>query len=309
MNQQNENRQLSNQAIAEHFERVAEMLEAKNNANPFRVEAYRNAAATLRELKQPVQELLAGGGVEALRRLPGIGESLGNSIEQLAQTGQLGLLEQLRGEMRPERVLASVPGIGPKLASRIHETLNIATLSELLTAAYDGRLEQVPGLGRRRIRGIQELLVGRLRRTRAVQNTHVRQPTHPPTVGELLDVDREYREKVKTGELPQIAPRRFNPTGGAWLPVLHTTRANTQYTALYSNTARAHELEMIRDWVVIYRNDQMGNNQTGDGRWTVVTAHYGPLRGKRVVRGRETECQAHYRVEGQKKSNPHQQSG
>ncbi len=303
MTQQNDNRQLDNQAIAEHFERVAEMLEAKN-ANPFRVEAYRNAAAILRDLKQPVQELLADGGVEALRRLPGIGESLGNSIEQLAQTGQLGLLEQLRGEMRPERVLASLPGIGPKLAKRIHETLNIATLSELLTAAYDGRLGQVPGFGQRRIRGLQELLVGRLRRTRPAQNMHTRQTTNQPPVSELLAVDREYREKIKTGELSHIAPRRFNPTGEAWLPLLHTMRANTPYTALYSNTARAHELEMIRDWVVIYRNDQ-----TDDGRWTVVTAHYGPLRGKRVVRGRETECQAYYRSEGQKNSNPQAQLG
>ncbi len=289
INQPNDNTHLSNQAIAEQLERVAEMLEAQNK-NPFRVEAYRNAAATLRNLQQPVQEILTTGGIEALRQLPGIGESLGNSIEQLASTGRLSSLERLRGETSPERVLASVPGIGPKLASRIHGTLDIETLNDLLTAAYDGRLGQVPGLGNRRIRGIQELLVGRLQRQRpSAQRAQARQPSNQPPVNELLDVDREYRTKAKAGELPRIAPRRFNPTGEAWLPILYTERANTQYTALYSNTAHAHELEMIRDWVVIYRDDQ-----NGDGRWTVITSLYGPLHGKRVVRGREKECAVYY---------------
>jgi putative hydrolase len=61
------------------------------------------------------------------------------------------------------------------------------------------------------------------------------------------------------------------------------------YTALYSNTARAHELDMIHDWVVIYRDDQ-----DGDGQWTVITSQFGPLRGKRIVRGREDECRHYY---------------
>lgn len=60
-------------------------------------------------------------------------------------------------------------------------------------------------------------------------------------------------------------------------------------TALYSNTAHAHELGMTKDWVVIYRDDR-----DGAGQWTVVTARYGSLRGKRIVRGREAECDAFY---------------
>ena len=35
---------------------------------------------------------------------------------------------------------AAVPGIGPKLAGRIHEQLGIETLADLETAAYDGCL-------------------------------------------------------------------------------------------------------------------------------------------------------------------------
>ncbi|MFN8490735.1 MAG: helix-hairpin-helix domain-containing protein [Caldilineaceae bacterium] len=280
---------LENQEVAARLEQVAEMLEAQN-ANPFRVQAYRNAAELLRNLERPAHEILTTEGVEGLQRLPGIGQSLANSIEQLVYTGKIPLLERLHGETRPTRVLATVPGIGPKLAERIHDQLDIESLGELLTAAYDGRLSHVPGFGNRRIRAIQELLVGRLRRPRTQARVQPRQPENQPPVADLLDVDREYRAKARGKQLPHIAPRRFNPTQEAWLPVLHTERNGTQYSALYSNTARAHELEMTHDWVVIYRDDQ-----NGDGQWTVVTSQYGPLHGKRIVRGREKECEVYYR--------------
>jgi hypothetical protein len=58
------------------------------------------------------------------------------------------------------------------------------------------------------------------------------------TVAELLDVDRQYREQAAKGALQKIAPRRFNPSGEVWLPVVHTTRSPRYYTALFSNTAR-----------------------------------------------------------------------
>jgi putative hydrolase len=71
----------------------------------------------------------------------------------------------------------------------------------------------------------------------------------------------------------------------SWLPILHTRRGPRRYTALFSNTARAHRARKTRDWVVLY-----GDNGTGESRHTVITATFGPLRGQRVVAGREDEC-------------------
>ena len=65
-----------------------------------------------------------------------------------------------------------------------------------------------------------------------------------PSAELLLSIDEEYREKAARNELVTIAPRRFNPTGAAWLPVLHTERDSRHYTALFSNTARAISREM-----------------------------------------------------------------
>jgi putative hydrolase len=282
----------TNEAIAQHLETIAELLEGQN-ANPYRVRAYRLAAGSLRETKRSVVEILETEGTEGLRSLPAIGESLARAIEQLAETGKNSLLEQLRGEIAPERIFASVPGIGPVLAERIHEQLGIDSLAELENAAYDGRLDQVPGFGRERLRAVRESLAGRLRRRpRQPVRRQVAPPDNQPPVDELLDIDREYRTKAKGNKLPRITPRRFNPTREAWLPVLHTERGAAHYTALYSNTVRAHELGTTHDWVVIYRDDQNSN-----GQWTVVTGRYGPLKDKRIVRGRENECVVYYETQ------------
>jgi hypothetical protein len=85
-------------------------------------------------------------------------------------------------------------------------------------------------------------LAGMLARTRPAR----RQCALEPAVDLLLDVDREYREKTERGALPKIAPRRFNPSGESWLPILHTERADWRFTALFSNTALAHELGRAR---------------------------------------------------------------
>jgi len=66
-------------------------------------------------------------------------------------------------------------------------------------------------------------------------------------------------------------------------------RAGQHFTALFSNTARAHTLGVTRDCVVIYRDER-----EGDGQWTTITSHYGPLRGRRIIRGREQECRGYY---------------
>jgi hypothetical protein len=113
-----------------------------------------------------------------------------------------------------------------------------------------------------------------------------RQRALEPGIALLLDVDREYREKAARGALPRIAPRRFNPTGEAWLPILHTERGDWRFTALFSNTARAHKLGRNRDWVVIYFHRDSGP----EGQRTIVTETRGPFAGHRVVRGREAEC-------------------
>jgi putative hydrolase len=107
----------------------------------------------------------------------------------------------------------------------------------------------------------------------------------------LLEVDAEYRRRAAANELPKLAPRRFNPRHEAWLPILRTERQGWSMTVLFSNTARAHELGKIHDWVVIYYQ-----KEGPEAQGTVVTETQGLLQGKRVIRGRERECADFYRA-------------
>lgn len=277
-----------NHEIASRLEEMAALL-AEQGANPFRSRAYRRAASTIAELEQPVSALLEHGGDAALQELPGVGPSIARAIREIVLHGRMPMLDRLRGESDPVAVLMSVAGIGHALAERLHHELGIGTLEELEMAAHDGRLAALHGFGPRRIAAIRDMLGHRLARLRTPA---ARPAADEPPVAELLDVDREYRERAARGELRTIAPRRFNPRHEAWLPVMHAERGNRHYTALFSNTARAHQMGRTRDWVVLYQDDGGGE----DRQCTVITAERGPLAGRRIVRGREAECAEHYRI-------------
>ena len=284
--------QPTNEEIATLLERIGQLLET-NETNPYRVRAYFSAAATVRGEDKPVAEL--ANDHAALTRLPGIGDSLAGLISQYVETGQSALLRELEAAADGGTVFDTVPGLGETLARRIAEMLDIRTLEELEQAAHDGRLGKVEGFGPERVRAVQTALAGMLSNTaqrRARQRTSEESNADDaePPIALLLDVDSEYRRKAAAGDLGTIAPKRFNPEGKAWLPILHTQRGVWSFTALFSNTARAHEAGKINDWVVIYF-ERPGQREE---QRTVVTQTQGPLAGRRVVRGREAETGHHY---------------
>ncbi|MBD3236060.1 MAG: DNA-binding protein [Candidatus Eisenbacteria bacterium] len=300
--------QMPNAEIAGLLERVAGLLEA-DGESPFRVRSYRRAARRIRENECSITRLALEGGRERLQEIPGIGEALAGAIEEIAETGRLGLLQRLESQQTPRRTLARVPGIGPKLAARIHDELGVESLEALERAAHNERLARVPGIGERRLAGIRDALAGMLsragaRRARERQRTaddgegSSRSPaTAPkPPVGLLLEIDAEYRRKADADELRRIAPRRFNPSGEAWLPIMEVERQDWRFTALFSNTARAHQRGKTHDWVVIYFRP--ADDSRRQSQCTVITAELGDLRGRRIVRGRERACRAYYANRG-----------
>ena len=268
-----------NQEVAGRLEEAAHLLHDQG-ADQFRVGAYTRAADSIRALDTPVDAIFREGGLDGLKALPRVGETIARAIRELLTHGRLPMLDRLRGEMSALALLSTVPGIGRIFAERLHDELGLETLADLEVAAHDGRLETLAGFGPKRLAGIRDSLAQRLGRVQIPTSA-----ASAPGIAELLDVDREYREKAAAGVLQRIAPRRFNPKREAWLPVLHTRRGSRRYTAIFSNTARAHRAGKTRDWVVLYADDG-----AGESRHTVITAAFGPLRGRRVVAGREDEC-------------------
>ncbi|MBL8955093.1 MAG: DNA-binding protein [Myxococcaceae bacterium] len=277
---------MDNATVAATCERLANLLEAQR-ANPYRVGAWRAAAAKVRGAV-PLAPVAAAEGRSGLERALGVGEGVASALQELLGTGRLRMLERLEGRVSPEDLFLSVPGMGPTLARNAHVRLGIDTLEELEVAANDGSLERVPGFGERRVALVREAVAGMLQhsmrrafRSAKTAATAEARPPLPP-VETLLAVDADYRAKAERGELPLISPVRMNPDHSAWLPVLHAEASGFTFTAMYSNTPRAHRLGRTHDWVVIYF-EQGGH----ESQCTVVTETRGPRIGQRVVRGRE----------------------
>ena len=273
-----------NAEIASRLQVYASLLEQQGD-DAFRVRAYQEAADHVGTMPVALRDIFAQDGLPGLIAQPKIGRGIAAAIAEMLTSGRWSQLERLRGEAAPAQLFMTLPGIGPALARRLADDEDIETLEELEIALQPGG-RPIPGFGRRRRQLVLSQVGERLGRIRTARRGLG--PVTPPPVGLLLDADRLYRERAAADKLRLITPKRFNPEGQAWLPIMHARRDDWHLTLMWSNTARAHELGKTRDWLVVYfRKDGQP-----EGRCTIVTETRGPLAGQRVVRGREAECEA-----------------
>src|SRR5687767_10862665 len=142
---------MRNLELASVFNRIADLLEIQD-ANPFRVRAYRRAATTLEGLTDNIEVIAARG---ALREIPGIGEDLSTKINEYLNAGTMSFYEKLKEEV-PIGILkmVAVPGIGPKTARQIHEHFQIKNTEELEALCRTDQLLGVPGFKKKTIENI-----------------------------------------------------------------------------------------------------------------------------------------------------------
>jgi len=134
-----------NAEIAEIFDQTAKLLEIEE-ANPFRVRAYRRAARVIETLPRSVASLLAGG--EDLSELPGVGKDLAGKIAGILKTGRFDMLETLKRELPGELgAIAALPGLGPKRVKLLYDRLGVRTVEEVRRAAKTGRIRALRGFG------------------------------------------------------------------------------------------------------------------------------------------------------------------
>ena len=136
---------IHNHDIAAIFEQVADLLEIEN-ANPFRVRAYRNAARTVDSLSQSLADLVARG--EDLSELSGIGKDLAGKIKEIVDTAGLTFLQELEARTPPELAeMMKIAGLGAKRVHLLHEKLGINTAQDLKEAALTGKIKEIKGFG------------------------------------------------------------------------------------------------------------------------------------------------------------------
>jgi DNA polymerase (family 10) len=135
----------SNTRIAADLDEIADLLELQD-ANPFRVRAYRNAARTVRDLERPVRGMVEAG--EDLRELPGVGKDIAAQIVRRVEGRSMEPLTELRGQVPHGLVeVVRVPGVGPKKARALWTELGVESLDGLEEAARQGRIQGLKGFG------------------------------------------------------------------------------------------------------------------------------------------------------------------
>ncbi len=119
---------ISNQQIADVLFNIATLLEMQQG-NPYRIEAYRNAARGMLALPVQVTDVIAQG---ARLEAPGLGNRLRRKITELATTGHMTFYEDLCEESLPAdaRDLMRVPHVGPRTAIRPLRTGSIFIASQ-----------------------------------------------------------------------------------------------------------------------------------------------------------------------------------
>ena len=224
-----------NADIARIFEEIAELLELED-ANPFRVRAYRNAARVVGEQRFELAERLAKEG--ALPKLPGIGEDLSAKIQEIAATGTCALRERL-AKRAPAGIteLLHLPGLGPKRVRALNRELDVHSLSQLVRAAKDGRLRALAGFGAKTEKRLLDAALAQLGTTRrfklAVAGEYAR------SLVAHLEKTRGLQNVVVAGSY-----RRMKETVGD-LDILVTVRSPTAAQAVMRRFAGYGEVKKV----------------------------------------------------------------
>lgn len=130
--------------IAQALEEIGTLLELKDE-NPFKIRAYANAARSIEAWGGNLSDLQ---DEEALGKIPGIGKAIAAKVKELAATGSLKYLDELRAQFPPAILqLFSISGLGAKKVKALHEQLHISSIEELLDECKSGRVAQLPGFG------------------------------------------------------------------------------------------------------------------------------------------------------------------
>ncbi len=146
---------MKNQEIASIFYEIADFLEMEGTK--FKPSAYRKAAVTLETLEEDIEEVFKKGGKNALKKIPAVGESMAEKIEEYLKTGKVRYYENLK-KKTPVRIeeLTAIEGIGPKMVKVLYQKLGVRNIEDLEKAAKNHKIAPLAGFGDKTEKNILE---------------------------------------------------------------------------------------------------------------------------------------------------------
>ena len=146
---------MKNQEIARILYEIAEYLQMEGVA--FKPQAYRKAGLGLETFDRDIEDLYREEGIKGLKKIPGVGESIAQKIEEYLKTGKIKYYEDFKKKIPADvEALTAVEGVGPRKVKIIFEELGIKNLDELEKAAKEGKIRKLPGFGEKTEKNILE---------------------------------------------------------------------------------------------------------------------------------------------------------
>jgi DNA polymerase (family 10) len=215
---------MKNRAIADIFEKMADILEFKGE-NPFKVNAYRKASRVMKDLQQDVENIWQQG---KLRELPGIGEALVKKIDEYLKSGKISKYEEISRDVSPDLMnLLNIQNLGPKTLALAHKNLKVNNIQDLSRVIADGSLAQLPGMGQKKVENIQKGIQFFLSAQERI------------SIGKALPIVEDLIEQLnKKAQIDKISPagsvRRMRETVGDIDILVATDKAEEVITAFIS---------------------------------------------------------------------------
>ncbi len=144
---------MQNAELAKVFDRIADLLEI-DGAEGFRVNTYRRAGRTIKDLTEDIAVVAAEG---RLTKLAGIGKGTADRIQQFLSTGRVDILDELEAKF-PKGLpdLLEIPGLGPKKVALAYQKLGVKDRADLKRVIDSGELASLPGLGETSVKKIAD---------------------------------------------------------------------------------------------------------------------------------------------------------
>ncbi|MDP4155396.1 MAG: helix-hairpin-helix domain-containing protein, partial [Bacillota bacterium] len=125
------------------LETIAIYLELKGE-NSFKISAFRKAANALETDERSLTE------IEDFTSIPGIGKGTAAVITEYMQEGASTVLKELKEEVPPGLIpLLQLPGLGGKKIAKLYQSLGVEDVSGLEEACRAGRVQALPGFGKK----------------------------------------------------------------------------------------------------------------------------------------------------------------
>jgi DNA polymerase (family 10) len=133
----------TNDTVEEALTEYADLLSILTE-DPYKPRSYEKAARSVGGYPDD----LAGMDRKQILKIPNVGSSIGEKIEEVVRTGTFEALEELRAQIPPGvRGMIAIPGLGPKKAIGLYRDLGIADVEDLRRAVDEGRLANLKGFG------------------------------------------------------------------------------------------------------------------------------------------------------------------